>query len=96
MNPQEITNYFMDESGHSGDLAKAERGLDFLEQPYFFVLGAVGIPDDLDIAAELARLRSEHHIPPGELKSKSLNYGFTISVMDRDPPLSERRKFFAS
>jgi hypothetical protein len=79
----EINTYFIDESGHSGDIAKPGRGLDFLDQPYF-VLGAVGVPHSLDVASELAALRLEHRLPPGELKSKSLGSkpAFVEAVFD--------------
>lgn len=83
MTPQDISQFFLDESGHSGDLAKAERGLDFLDQPYF-VLGAVGVPGGPDVGSELAALRATHRLPPGELKSKSLNSkpAFVEAVFD--------------
>lgn len=83
MHPQEITTYFIDESGHSGDLAKPHRGLDFLEQPHF-VLGAVGVSDDANIAAELARLRADHNLPSRELKAKSLGSkpAFVEAIVD--------------
>jgi len=63
--------FYLDESGHSGDLATTGPVSDFLDQP-FFVLAAVGMTESTDFAAEIEALRATHRIPPGELKSKSL------------------------
>ncbi len=63
--------FYLDESGHSGDLVNCGVRYDFTEQP-FFVLAAVGLGDEAEIAKIVANLRKQHKIPPGELKSKSL------------------------
>lgn len=59
--------YFIDESGHSGDLA-SDRLLNFANQPVF-ALACVGVADVAGLAAKLERLRGVHGCGPGELKS---------------------------
>ncbi len=71
MEPQGIKAFYMDESGHSGDLAGVGSDLDFRDQP-FFVLAGVGIPEASTVLAELEQLKVEHRLPVGELKSKAL------------------------
>jgi hypothetical protein len=66
-----VSDFYFDESGHSGDLTKTGASFDFLDQP-FFVLAAVGLAEASSIANELATLRIAHNVPSGELKSKSL------------------------
>ncbi|KTE21722.1 MULTISPECIES: hypothetical protein [unclassified Sphingopyxis] len=65
--PPEPTAYFIDESGHSGDLA-ATRALDFADQPVF-ALACIGVADARALGAEMERLRGVHGCGPGELKS---------------------------
>ena len=65
-----MKHYFLDESGHGGDLASTNL-LDFSGQPVF-ALGCVGIDDEAALAAELERLRAKHQCGAGELKSSSL------------------------
>lgn len=65
------TIFYLDESGHSGDMVNSGDGFDFKGQP-FFVLAAVGLTDEDAVATHIAELRSVHRIPPTELKSKSL------------------------
>lgn len=64
-------SYFLDESGHSGDLVSSGVAYDFLDQP-FFVLVAVGVEDEALLARKIEALRVRHKVPVGELKSKSL------------------------
>lgn len=67
-----MTTYYIDESGHSGDLVTGTgRNFDFEGQP-FFTLAAVGVADISKLEEAVALLRVEHRVPPGELKSKSL------------------------
>lgn len=64
--------YYIDESGHSGDLATSTGAdFDFEGQPYF-TLAAVGVVDLPKLESAVGLLRSRHRIPAGELKSKSL------------------------
>ena len=63
--------FYLDESGHSGDLTATGAAFDFMDQP-FFVLAAVGIPDTSSFAYEIDAIRAHHRIPSGELKAKSL------------------------
>jgi hypothetical protein len=65
-----VDRYFLDESGHGGDLASA-KNLDFAGQP-FFALVCVGAADAALLAAELDRLRVFYACGEGELKSAKL------------------------
>jgi hypothetical protein len=65
-----VDRYFLDESGHGGDLASA-KNLDFAGQP-FFALACVGAADAGLLAVELDRLRVSHACGEGELKSTKL------------------------
>lgn len=65
------TTFYLDESGHSGDMVNSGDGFDFKGQPYF-VLAAVGLSNEIPFASHVAELRALHRIPEGELKSKSL------------------------
>lgn len=64
-----MNRYFLDESGHSGDLISAP-DLEFSGQP-IFALACVG-GDEARLATELERLRVKHGCGAGELKSKAL------------------------
>lgn len=70
-----VDRYFLDESGHGGDLASA-KALDFAGQP-FFALACVGVGDAALLAAELDRLRVHHACGDGELKSTKLGKKLT-------------------
>jgi len=75
-----MQRYFLDESGHGGDLASSNV-LDFAGQP-IFALGCVGIGDEAGLAAELERLRAKHRCGTGELKSSSLGAKLPAFVSD--------------
>lgn len=77
------TTFYLDESGHSGDMVNSGDGFDFKGQPYF-VLAAVGVSNEVALATHLAELRALHKIPEGELKSKSLTSKpkFVADVID--------------
>ena len=64
-------SFYIDESGHSGDVVNSGATYDFLDQPYF-VLAALGIEDEEFLAQQIDALRVAHRVPAGELKSKSL------------------------
>ena len=66
-----MITFYLDESGHSGDMVNGGEPYDFKGQPYF-VLAAVGIENEAAMASCIAELRQRHKIAPGELKSKSL------------------------
>jgi len=65
-----VDRYFLDESGHSGDLAST-KGLDFSGQP-IFALACIGVGDETALVAELDRLRTRYRCGTGELKSSAL------------------------
>lgn len=65
-----MDRYFLDESGHGGDLASSI-DLNFSDQPVF-ALACVGVNDEAALAAELERLRLQHACGAGELKSSTL------------------------
>lgn len=67
-----MLKYYIDESGHSGDLASnTGDNFDFAGQPYFALAG-VGVLDLPKLEEAIADLRVKHRIPAGELKSKGL------------------------
>src|SRR5437588_689110 len=67
-----MLTYYIDESGHSGDLASnTGSNFDFEGQPYF-ALAAVGISALANLEDVIGQLRAKHRIPIGELKSKAL------------------------
>lgn len=75
--------FYLDESGHSGDIVNSGDGFDFKGQPYF-VLAAVGVSDESAVVTRIEELRALHRISPGELKSKSLmaKPKFVLEVID--------------
>lgn len=85
-------DFFIDESGNSGDLIHAGRRLDFDGQP-IFTLTAVGIPDVDAGGAEVERLKQRHRVGGVELKSSALagRPAFVLDlvalVLDADWPL---------
>ncbi|MCA1394554.1 DUF3800 domain-containing protein [Bradyrhizobium sp. IC3123] len=64
-------NFYIDESGNSGDLVKGGDALDFGQQPVF-VLAGLGVDDSEGLASALERLRLRHRIKTPELKSSTL------------------------
>lgn len=64
-------SFFIDESGHSGDLVKTGKAYDFLDQPYF-ALACVGVKNEPRLIHLVSELKLRHRLPPGELKSKGL------------------------
>jgi hypothetical protein len=74
-------NYFIDESGHSGDLARNDVGPDFGSQP-IFTLAAIGVPDEVALQEKIEGLREKHNVRLIELKSSKLvdRPAFTLDV----------------
>ncbi|ADU34880.1 DUF3800 domain-containing protein [Variovorax paradoxus] len=64
-------DYFLDESGSSGDLIHTAASLDFGGQP-FFTLACVGIPDTSNLHRDMEQLRQQHRLLAGELKASAL------------------------
>ncbi len=60
-------DFYIDESGNTGDLARTSAGLDFGGQ-VVFSLAAVGISDESSLNEELVALRKKHKVQATELK----------------------------
>jgi hypothetical protein len=67
-----IENYYLDESGNSGDLIKIGAGGDFGGQP-FFALACIGVADPGALGQEINRLKTLHKVRTPELKSSALD-----------------------
>jgi Protein of unknown function (DUF3800) len=65
------TVYYVDESGHSGDLAKYDPVTGFGDQPYFS-LAAIGVRDVTAFESEIVHLRRKHGVKMPELKASKL------------------------
>jgi len=63
----ESMNFYIDESGNTGDLARTSADLDFGGQ-VVFSLAAVGIANESSLTEELAALRKKHNVQAAELK----------------------------
>jgi hypothetical protein len=74
--------YYIDESGHSGDLINSGKALDFDGQP-IFSLACFGVSDETRLDNAIVRLASKHRITSMELKSSSLKKkpGFTLDLV---------------
>ncbi len=75
-------DYFIDESGNTGDLARSD-ATSRLEISQSFSLAAVAVPDELSLIAEIERLRVKHGIQGNELKSSALTDkpGFVLDIV---------------
>lgn len=60
-------DFYIDESGNTGDLARTNSGLDFGGQPVFS-LAAIGIKDEMELSHQLDALRKRHSVQADELK----------------------------
>lgn len=63
--------YFLDESGNTGDLVKLPSDLNFANQP-FFSLSCVGVEDCDDLTNYVDVLKKKYGVQGDELKSKNL------------------------
>ncbi|PAQ06726.1 DUF3800 domain-containing protein [Mesorhizobium temperatum] len=66
-----ITEYYLDESGSSGDLARAGNRFDFGRQE-IFTLACLGVDQADDLGSEIDRLKAIHFVQADELKSSSV------------------------
>jgi hypothetical protein len=75
--------YYIDESGHSGDLINSGKALNFDGQP-IFSLACFGVNDETRLDGAIARMASKHRITSLELKSSSLKKkpGFTLDLVE--------------
>ncbi|MGK8194741.1 DUF3800 domain-containing protein [Burkholderia cepacia] len=60
-------NFYIDESGNTGDLSRTKSNLSFGGQPVFS-LAAIGISDETKLTEELNSLRKKYNIQANELK----------------------------
>lgn len=65
-------DYFIDESGNTGDLTRASFESHFDDQP-IFSLAAVGVLAPLELQKEIERLKPLHGVQGAELKAKGLH-----------------------
>jgi hypothetical protein len=75
-------DYFIDECGQTGDLAKNNAISGFDDQP-IFTLAAVGVADATSLQTEVDRLKTKHGVKLPELKSSAMRDrpGFTLDVV---------------
>src|ERR1700722_5688695 len=66
-----ITDYFLDESGNSGDLARPGRRFDFGQQE-IFTLACLGVANLAGLGDELVRMKMKHRVQAPELKSSAV------------------------
>lgn len=86
-------SYYIDESGHSGDLIKSGNALDFGGQP-FFSLACVGVDDETRLDREITRLKSKYRIASAELKSAHLKSNPALVLDLVEFVCGERLPFF--
>lgn len=60
-------DYFIDECGQTGDIARLTALSGFDDQP-IFCLAAIGVADEPSLEGEINRLKERHGIRLGELK----------------------------
>lgn len=63
-------DYFIDESGQTGDVARLNTLSDFNDQP-IFCLAAVGVVSEFSLEQEINRLREKHGVRLDEFKSSA-------------------------
>lgn len=90
---QRKMDYFIDECGQTGDIARLDALSGFNDQP-IFCLAAIGIADELFLEEEINRLREKYGVRLGELKSSARRERpeFTYDVVRL--VCSERYPFF--
>jgi hypothetical protein len=78
-----ITEFYIDESGNTGDLSSVEIGSYFTEQR-MFALAAFGIAPDPDFESAILALKARHRVQAPEIKSKEVynKPRFIIDLMD--------------
>jgi len=64
-------DYFIDESGNTGDLARSESLFSFAEQP-LFSLAAIGVDDASALETAIEELKARYRIRLSELKASAL------------------------
>lgn len=77
-------NFYMDESGSTGDIAATDDKLQFGGQPVFS-LAAVGIPNEESLTQALNTLRRKHNVKATELKLSKIikrKPEFALSAID--------------
>ena len=76
-------NYYLDESGNTGDLILSGPDFSFSEQP-FFVLSCLGLDDEGQTKELIAKLRDRHRVQASELKFAPVKKkpGFTLDLLE--------------
>ena len=64
-------SYYIDESGHTGDLTRSDAARGFGDQPLFSLV-AIGIEDISPVEEAVRKLRRRHRVRMQELKSSAL------------------------
>lgn len=78
-----MKNFYLDESGNTGDVTLAASDYSFADQPYF-ILSCFGMDDEHKLAVEIARLKRAHKIQSPELKFKNIRSKpkFMLELLD--------------
>lgn len=78
-----ISDYFLDESGNTGDLIRSGNNFDFGQQE-IFALACLGVGDTDALGVELVRLKTKYRISAPELKFKFVRDkpGFVLELAD--------------
>jgi hypothetical protein len=76
-------DYFIDECGQTGDIARPSALTGFNDQP-IFCLAAIGVPDELSLEEKLNSLKERHGIRSNELKSSARRerWDFTYELVE--------------
>jgi hypothetical protein len=86
--------YYIDESGNTGDLSNVKKGLNFDDQPLFSLACVGGIEDQqhqADASTFLQGLRVKHSLPEDELKSQDIYHEYPEMYLDLVKYLSQKR-----
>jgi len=66
-----VLNYYIDESGNSGDVLSAGENFDFCGQQVFS-LACIGVSDVVKLDDFISTLKNKHRIQGAELKSTKI------------------------
>lgn len=83
-------NYYIDESGNSGDLIGKNIDLSFGGQP-IFTLACVGISNEEELVTQVNKLKEKHGVKDKELKSSDLYFAKPEFILDVAKLISDLR-----